>query len=239
MTLDIIIPCYNEADGLEDSVLRLHAFLSANLEGWDWGIIIVDNASTDRTEEVARKMAAGFGRVSARFLPEKGKGLAVKHGSLLSAADVVAFTDADLAVGLEPLLPMLDSIRAGECDLCVASRKVERGGVRGRRIVRSVMSHGYSLLFRLLFRIGVRDVQCGMKMWTRRTADQVLTQVEDDGFFFDSELIVLAKRAGYRVKEIPVVMLDDGRSTVNLRRDVPYFLGRLVKLRLRVRRSDQ
>ncbi|MEV6299167.1 bifunctional glycosyltransferase family 2/GtrA family protein [Actinoplanes sp. NPDC051861] len=212
--LDVVIPVHNEEAGLESCVHRLHAYLTANLP-YPFRITIADNASTDTTASVARMLAGRYAEVESAHLTEKGRGRALKHVWTRSDAAVLAYMDVDLATDLGALLPLVAPLISGHSDLAIGSRLA-----RGSRVVRGpkreFISRGYNLLLRGTLAARFSDAQCGFKAIRSDVAARLLPMVEDTGWFFDTEMLVLAQRAGLRIHEVPVDWVDDPDSRVDI-----------------------
>lgn len=214
-TLDVVIPVYNEEADLAASVERVVDHLSTL--PWPFRVTIADNASTDGTAVVARRLAHRHGTVRVVHLAEKGRGRALKRVWSQSDAEVLVYMDVDLSTDLNALLPLVAPLISGHSDLAIGSR-LRRGArvVRGPK--RELISRGYNLLVRHALRTRFSDAQCGFKAIRRDVAREVLPLVEDDAWFFDTELLVLAERAGLRIHEVPVDWVDDPDSRVDLLR---------------------
>jgi glycosyltransferase involved in cell wall biosynthesis len=214
-TVDLVIPCYNEAHVLAGSVERTLSFLGDHPEH-EWRIVVADNASTDRTLEVARELEAQHpGAVVALHIPVKGRGLALRTAWLTSDADVHAYMDVDLSTDLGHLSALVDPLAADEADLSYGSRLASESETeRGWR--REVISRSYVQILRWGGGLRVSDAQCGFKAIRREVARSLLPVVEDTGFFFDSELLIVAQRNGYRLCEVSVKWTDDPDSRVNV-----------------------
>ena len=212
-TLDVVIPVYNEEADLEPSVLRVLEQLAAL--PWSYRVTIADNASTDGTAVLARRLAHTHADVRVVHLAEKGRGRALKKVWADSDADVLVYMDVDLSTDLNALLPLVAPLISGHSDLAIGSR-LRHGSrvVRGPK--REVISRGYNLLVRGALRTRFSDAQCGFKAIRADVAREVLPLVEDDRWFFDTELLVLAERAGLRIHEVPVDWVDDPDSRVDL-----------------------
>jgi len=212
--VEIVVPVYNEAHVIEASVRTLHQYLDDHLP-WTWRITIADNASTDGTWAVAQRLRAALPHVWAVHLDRKGRGRALRTAWSESDADVVAYMDVDLSTDLDALLPLVAPLVSGHSDLAIGSRL---GGtsrvVRGSK--REVISRCYNLILRLVLGARFRDAQCGFKAGRRQTVQALLPAVEDNGWFFDTELLVAAQRAGLRIHEVPVDWTDDPDSRVDV-----------------------
>ena len=212
--MDIVVPVYNEAHVLEASVARLHGYLTSRFP-FRWRITIADNASTDGTWAVAQRLCSSFLDVWAVHLAEKGRGRALRRVWSESDADVVAYMDVDLSTDLDALLPLVSALASGHSDLAIGSRLAS-----GARVVRGpkreLISRAYNLLVRLTLGARFRDAQCGFKAMRAEAARELLPYVEDDAWFFDTELLVLAQRVGLRIHEVPVDWVDDPDSRVEV-----------------------
>ena len=213
--LDVVIPVHNEEVALADTVDRLTRHLDTL--PWSWQVTIADNASTDATALVARRLAREYAGVRVVTLPEKGRGRALKQVWSASESEVLAYMDVDLSTDLNALLPLVAPLLSGHSDLAIGSR-LTRGSsvVRGPR--RELVSRGYNVLLRSTLRARFSDAQCGFKAIRRPVAQALLPLVEDDTWFFDTELLVLAERSGLRIHEVPVDWVDDPDSRVDVLR---------------------
>ena len=214
--LDIVVPVLNEERALSPSVERLHHFLSQRVENLDWQIVVADNGSTDSTPAVAEGLTDSYSGVRYLRLEQRGRGRALRTAWLDSDADILAYMDVDLSTHLDALPPMLDAVHTGGYDLAIGSRLKAGAEVIGRPLQREITSRAYSLIFRTMFLAGFEDAQCGFKALSRRAVDEVVPLVRDTGWFFDTELLILAEKNGYAIKEIPVRWTDDPDSRVRI-----------------------
>jgi putative flippase GtrA len=212
--LDVVVPVYNEEIDLEPCVRRLHAYLAGTFP-YRFRITIADNASTDATAEVASRLTRELPGVAAVHLPEKGRGRALKYVWTHSDAAVLAYMDVDLSTDLGALLPLVAPLISGHSDLAIGSRLA-----RGSRVVRGAkrefISRSYNLILRGALSARFSDAQCGFKAIRSDVAERLLPMVEDTGWFFDTEMLVLAERSGLRIHEVPVDWVDDPDSRVDI-----------------------
>ncbi len=213
-SVDITIPVLNEERTIDSSLNRLASYLSAECP-YDWHITVVDNGSTDRTWLLANSFAASNPRARAIRLDRRGRGGALKAAWSTSSADVVAYMDVDLSTGLESLQPLLEPIVQGETDISIGSRLAVGAHIE-RSLQREVISRIYNVIARSFLRYTVRDAQCGFKAIRSSLARDLIPQIEDDGWFFDTELLVLAWRNGLRINEVPVRWVEDDDSRVRI-----------------------
>ncbi|MEV0208707.1 glycosyltransferase [Streptomyces sp. NPDC050788] len=212
--LDVVVPVFNEQGDLERSVRRLHAHLRETFP-YPFRITVADNASTDETPLIAAKLAAELPEAQWLRLAEKGRGRALHAAWSRSRAPVLAYLDVDLSTDLAALLPLVAPLISGHSDIAIGTR-LARGSrvVRGPR--REVISRCYNALLRSTLAVGFSDAQCGFKAVRRDVAERLLPLVQDSEWFFDTELLVIAERAGLRIHEVPVDWVDDPDSRVDL-----------------------
>ena len=212
--VDVVVPVYNEQAALEDSIRRLHGFLTASFP-FTWRIVIADNASTDGTPFIAAALADELHGVTHLRLERKGRGLALREAWSRSDARVVSYMDVDLSTDLRGLLPLVAPLLSGHSDVAIGSR-LARGAEVVRGPKRELISRAYNTILHAALRVRFTDAQCGFKAITRGAAAQLLPQIRDDGWFFDTELLVLAGRDGLRIHEVPVDWVDDPDSRVDI-----------------------
>ena len=217
--VDIVIPVLNEAPSLAASVERLGAYLDGHFP-FAWTITIADNGSTDGTWAIASALADRRAGVRAIHLDEAGRGRALRRAWSESESEVVAYMDVDISTDLDALLPLVAPLLSGHSDVAVGSR-LAPGAEVARGPKREAISRAYNLMLRTMFATQVRDMQCGFKALRRDVAVALLPAVEDEGWFFDTELLLLAERNGLRIHQVPVDWKDDPDSRVHLARTAP------------------
>ncbi len=269
--VNVTLPAYNAAAHLATSVRRVVEFL-AGLAPAHWEVVLAENGSTDRTRELAERLAGEFaqpkpetrnpksedpGRPAEAECPAPkdgcrlpgsenqsaattvvvrvlhraaaGRGGALRAAWLASDADLVSYMDVDLSTDLAGLPALLAPLRAGTADLAVGSRLLP-GAQTTRGWKRELLSRGYNRLLHTVLGLRVADAQCGFKALTRAAARALVPRVRDEGWFFDTELLWLAQREGWRVAEIPVRWVDHPRSTVRLAATVVHDLCGVMRL---------
>jgi putative flippase GtrA len=213
-TVDVVVPVHDEEADLERCLRRLHAHLTTELP-YPFRITVAENASTDGTVEVARRVAAELPGIEVLVLTRPGRGRALRTAWLASPAPVLVYMDVDLSTDLAALLPLVAPLISGHSDLAIGTRLAPSSRVvRGAR--REVISRGYNLLLRGTLATRLSDAQCGFKAIRADVAGRLLPLVEDTGWFFDTELLVLAERSGLRIHEVPVDWIDDPDSRVDI-----------------------
>jgi putative flippase GtrA len=212
--IDVVVPVHNEQAALQHSVRRLHAFLSDEMS-YAWRIVIADNASTDATLAMARALALELEHVTVLHLDRKGRGRALRAAWTASDADALCYMDVDLSTDLRALLPLISPLVSGHSEVAIGSRLAP-----GARIVRDpkreVISRCYNGLLRHVLRARFSDAQCGFKAVRADAARTLLPLIEDQGWFFDTELLILAQRRGLRIHEVAVDWIDDPDSRVDI-----------------------
>ncbi|MFF0174998.1 glycosyltransferase [Micromonospora profundi] len=212
--LDVVIPVYNEETDLGPCVRRLHAHLSEHFP-YPFQITIADNASVDDTLKVADGLAGALSGVEVLHLDAKGRGRALSAAWTASSAPVLAYMDVDLSTDLAALLPLVAPLISGHSDLAIGTRLARTSRVvRGTK--REIISRAYNLLLRGALFARFSDAQCGFKAIRADVAGELLPLVRDTGWFFDTELLVLAQRTGLRIHEVPVDWVDDPDSRVDI-----------------------
>ncbi len=194
----------------------LRAFLTRDMSHIGWRVVIADNGSTDSTPEIGSRLSDGLDDVGFLRLDQRGRGRALKAAWRASDADAVAYMDVDLSTDLEALPALVGAIEAGRCDVAIGSRLCPGAHVTGRSLKREVISRAYNLLIRAMFLVRFRDAQCGFKAVSRRAADNIVPLIEDNGWFFDTEMLLVAEKGGYSIEEVPVSWTDDPDTRVRI-----------------------
>lgn len=214
VAVDVVVPVYDEAAGLARSIRTLHDYLSTSFP-LTWSITIADNASTDATLQIATDLAAELGHIRVLHLDRKGRGRALRAAWTSSTAQVVAYMDVDLSTGLDALLPLVAPLVSGHSDVAIGTRLAKGAQtVRGPR--REVISRIYNRIVRSALRTSFSDAQCGFKALRRDVVRELLPLVEDECWFFDTELLAVAEHNGMRIHEVPVDWVDDPDSRVDV-----------------------
>jgi len=212
--VDIVVPVRNEARVLEANVGRLRDYLAANFP-FSWRITIADSASDDDTGPLAVELARRLPGVRVIRVDRAGRGRALRAAWATSDATVVAYTDVDLSTDLSALLPLVAPLISGHSDVAIGSRLLP-GAEVARGPKRELISRLYNLMLRVVFASRVRDAQCGFKAVRAEVVGPLLDAVADEGWFFDTELLLLAEYNGLRIHELPVDWVDDTDSRVQV-----------------------
>jgi putative flippase GtrA len=226
--IDVVVPVHNEEADLEPCLRRLHAHLTDQLP-YAFRITVAENASTDGTVAVAQRVAAELPDIDVLVLPEAGRGRALRTAWMRSEAPVLVYMDVDLSTDLAALFPLVAPLISGHSDLAIGTRLARSSRVvRGAK--RELISRSYNLLLRGALATRLSDAQCGFKAIRADVAARLLPLVEDTGWFFDTELLVLAERSGLRIHEVPVDWIDDPDSRVDIVRTARADLAGIARL---------
>jgi len=212
--VEIVIPVHNEERVLAASVHELHAHMQREYD-FPFRITIADNASVDSTLQRARGLASELAEVEVLHLERKGRGGALRAAWSASDADVLAYMDVDLSTDLSTLGELLEPLLTLRADVAIGSRLAAGSRVtRSRR--RELISRAYNILLRVSLDLGIADAQCGFKAIRREVALPLLALIQDDSWFFDTELLYHARRSKLAIREIPVRWVEDADSRVNI-----------------------
>lgn len=213
-TVDIVIPVLNEAHVLAASVEKVLAFLRPRFH-CSWHLVIIDNGSSDGTQRVAEDLCACHPEVQFLHLTQRGRGRALRHAWLQSRAQVVCYMDVDLSTDLDHLPELIGAIADEGYDIATGSRLMA-GSQTTRSWKREIISRIYNMFIKTVLFTKFSDAQCGFKAMSRRAVEQIIPHVADQSWFFDTEILVLGEKQGYRIKDIPVVWVEDDDSRVKI-----------------------
>ena len=225
--VEVVIPVYNEEEQLEKNLLKLYKFLKTTSVGFSWQITIADNASIDKTAEIGKRLAQRYSRVNFVHLSQKGRGRAVKKVWQQSKAEILSYMDVDLSTDLRHFPPLIQALITLDFDIAIGSRLLAGSKVYNRSLKREIISRVYNLLIKIFFQTKFSDAQCGFKAITKRAACQLIPLIEDNEWFMDSELLIIAEKAGFKIYEEAVIWRDDPGTTVKI---LPTAIGDLKGL---------
>ena len=234
-TVDIVIPVLNEEVALPVCIEKIFAFVEDHSDR-EWRVVVADNGSTDRTAEVASELIEKYPSLRVTHLDQRGRGRALKKAWTESDADVRLYMDVDLSTDINRMPDLVAAIADEGYDVAVGSRLRKESEVVGRTLKREITSRGYNIMIRMMFPLtSWRDAQCGFKAVSRKAAENVVPLAKDNAWFFDTELLLLAGKAGYRIKEIPVRWEDDPDTRVKIISTAWEDVKGLLRLRLKGR----
>jgi glycosyltransferase involved in cell wall biosynthesis len=229
LIVDVVIPVLNEAHVLQKSVETVLQFFHSRSQ-YRWRIVIVDNGSTDGTDNVAKHLTAVHPEVQFIHLLQKGRGRALRQAWLQSKADIVCYMDVDLSTRLDHIPELIGAIAEDGYDIAIGSRLM-RESQTTRSFKREIISRLYNILVKAVLSTRFSDAQCGFKALSRNAVVAIVPQIEDQAWFFDTELLVLAEKQGYRIKDVPVLWVEDDDSRVKIFRTGWEDVKGIVRLR--------
>jgi dolichyl-phosphate beta-glucosyltransferase len=227
----VVVPAFNEAERIGRTLRELRAWLHATLPSWE--VRVVDDGSSDETARLVTGVGREDPRVVLQRLPHRGKGAAVRAGLLAAAGELRFICDADLAMPVRQLAGFLAAVPS-ECDVAIGSREGEAARRIGEPFLRHAMGRVFNGIVRLLLLPGMDDTQCGFKLFTARAVETVFPVTTLDGWAFDTEVMVIARLNGLRVKAIPIEWRYGERSRVSPLRDPWRMLADVWRVRRNV-----
>lgn len=229
-SLSVVIPAYNEESRIVATLEGVSGFLEDNFRNFE--IVVVDDGSSDATRSVVERLARELGDITLISYPaNQGKGYAVQKGVLASRGELVLFSDADMSTPVEEVKRLISSIREG-FDIAIGSRGLRESDVRLKQPwYRQGMGKTFNLMVRLLTVGGISDTQCGFKLFRGEVARSLFRKTLIKGFAFDVEVLFLAEKSGYKIKEVPVKWFNSPGSKVRLFRDSFRMFLELLRIR--------
>jgi dolichyl-phosphate beta-glucosyltransferase len=233
--ISIIIPAYNEEKRITESLKRVANYM--NEKGWEYEIIVVDDGSTDQTLAVVDGARPKIRHIKLISYPTNmGKGFAVRIGVLESKGDIVLISDADLSTPIEEiekLLPFIDISKGGKCAVAIGSRALPESQIIIKQpLWRQFMGKVFNKIVRILVINDFVDTQCGFKLFDGESARRIFALAKVNRFAFDVEILLIAKKLGFFIKEVPVKWLNSEQSKVSPVLDSLRMLKDLIKIRL-------
>ena len=234
MNIEVIFPIYNESQTLNEQILKFNEFFDNRFKQ-NIFITIADNGSTDNTSNICNDLLLRKLIDNYLFIPEKGRGRAIKQSIRNSKADIVAYMDIDLSTDLSHFIPLVESISKNGFDISIGSRLSKKSKVIGRKKIREITSRGYNLLIKFFFpQSRIHDMQCGFKAFSRKKILNILDLVGNNRWFFDTELIIIARKFNLKIDQIPVKWTDDPNTSVNIISTAIEDIVGLTKLRMKL-----
>ena len=229
--VDVVIPVYNEEAELGKNITKLYNFLDKNSK-YKYNIIIANNASTDNTLNIAKKLSKKLPNVSYIHLDKKGRGRALRKTCIESEADILSYMDIDLSTNLNHFIDIVEAIAKYNYDLGIGSR-LAKGAVVKRSLKRQILSVGYNILLKILFMPTFTDAQCGFKAIRREVAKKLIPMTKDKNWFFDTEILLLAERYNYKIFEVPVIWVERKDSKVKIFKTISEYLVSMARMRIK------
>ena len=229
ISVDVVIPVLNEEKALPRGIANLRQFLDTHIE-YPCRIVIVDNGSTDNTSAIAENLTQQYSEVSWIHLDIRGRGRALRKAWLDSEAEILTYMDVDLSTSLDAFPALVKAIAEERYDIATGSRLM-KGSKVTRILKREITSRSYNMIIKIAFCNKFSDAQCGFKAISRKAANFLVPRIKDQGWFFDTELLLLAEKGGFKIKDIPVEWVDDPDSRVNIAKTARDDLLGLWRLR--------
>jgi glycosyltransferase involved in cell wall biosynthesis len=232
----ITLPTYNEEKILKENTLRVYDFCQKNLSDFDWKILIADNGSVDKTVEIAEELSKNYPKISYFHLEEAGRGRALKKAWSEYEADIYTYMDIDLATDLNYFKDLIKAIAFEGYELATGSRLKKGASVR-RSFLREISSRFYNFLLRIFFKgYKIKDSQCGFKAISKKIKEEILPYIKNNGWFFDTELLIISFYKKFKIKEIPVNWQENRylkrKSKVKIFSDALNNLKEIIKLKI-------
>jgi dolichyl-phosphate beta-glucosyltransferase len=228
LDLSIIIPAFNEETRLPRAIAGLRSYLDASAHGTE--VLIVENGSADRTFQIAGEAADADDRFRVLHLPQRGKGRAIREGVRASRGRSIVLCDADFSMPVEEILVLLNAVHDG-ADVVIGSREAPGAHRIGEPAHRHLMGRVFNWLVRVVAVPGIEDTQCGFKAFRGEVARDLFARQRIDGWAFDVEVLFLAARRGYTIREVPITWRYDPSSRVRPVRDTIAMMRELVAIR--------
>jgi dolichyl-phosphate beta-glucosyltransferase len=228
--LSVVVPAYNEEVRLQPTLERLHEYYEA--QDYSYDVSVVSDGSTDGTNAIVEAFAATHPKFRLiAYSPNRGKGHAVRTGMLAAEGDLILFCDADLATPQEETSKLLKHMEDG-ADIAIGSRPLKESQlVKHQPLLREMLGRASNKLIQLLAVRGIRDTQCGFKVFTNKATKDIFNRCKLDGFSFDFEALMIGRDLGYRIDEVPIRWFHQEGSKVVFWRDYPRAFKDLLGLR--------
>ena len=234
MIVELIFPVLNESKTLEKQLNKVKLHILKIVE-YDFLITIVDNGSTDQTKAISEKLIKQKIVNKYLYLSQKGRGRAIKLAISKSKADIVSYMDIDLSTDLDSLKPLIKSIAKNKYDIAIGSRLSKGSNVIGRKKIREFTSRSYNVLIKFILPFShIDDMQCGFKAFSRKKIVTALNLVTNTRWFFDTEIIIIARSLNLSIYQLPVKWTDDPNTSVNIISTAIEDIIGLIKLRIKL-----
>jgi glycosyltransferase involved in cell wall biosynthesis len=212
---EIVIPVYNEEEQVEQSVLKLCNYLEQNFHGESWNVTVADNASTDKTPLIMQRVKNDNPKIKYLRLEKKGRGFALKTAWNKSDAKIVAYMDVDLSTHIKHIPELINSLKNHDFSISIGSRLLSKSKIK-RSLKREIISRIYNLIVKIIHQVKFSDAQCGFKAVKREVFQKLSPLIKNNEWFFDSEMLIISEKLGYKIYEIPVEWNEDMGSTVKI-----------------------
>ena len=236
MRISLCVPMYNESSIIEQTARTLYGYMSENF-GDDFEIIFADDGSRDGSSDIVKNLDLPNVLVVG-YEKNQGKGCAVRHGVLASNGDIVIFTDADLAYGVEVIKEAVEIMDRGEYSVLVASRAKHKEGYEGYTLIRKIASKTYIKVLNLFGGIKISDAQCGFKAFVGEKGRRIFSLCKTNNFAFDLEVILIAQKMKLKIYELPAKIINHRESKVNVIKDAFKMMKEIAKIKKNISKMD-
>ena len=234
MKISVCVPMYNESSIIADTAAKLHRYMTEHFEN-DFEIVFSDDGSRDGSADIVNSLGFSGVRVVG-YEKNQGKGCAVRTGVLASEGDIVMFTDADLAYGMDIIEEAFKILVKGEYPVLVASRAKHKDGYEGYTPIRKLASRTYIKVLNLFGGIKISDAQCGFKGFSGDIARRIFPHCQTNNFAFDLEVILIAQKMNLRIYELPAKIINHRESKVNVIKDAFKMLKEISRIKKNVKK---
>lgn len=236
MTVSLCVPMYNESGIIADTAIKLHSYMCEQF-GEDFEIIFSDDGSKDGSAGIVKELNLPNVRVVG-YENNRGKGSAVRHGVLSSRGEIVIFTDADLAYGLDVIKCAFDELKSKKYSVVVASRAAHPRGYEGYGFLRKMASKVYIKIVNLLGGVKISDSQCGFKAFDGEMGRKIFSYCTTDNFAFDLEVILIAQKLKLKIYEMPAMIVNHRDSKISILKDAPKMVREILQIKKRVKKLN-
>ena len=236
MRVSVCVPMYNESSIIAQTARELHAYMTEHFAN-DFELIFADDGSKDGSADIVNKLGLSNVRVVG-YEKNQGKGCAVRHGVLSSVGDIVIFTDADLAYGVEVIEKSVEIIEKGEHSVVVASRAKHKEGYEGYTPIRKLASKTYIKVLNLFGGIKISDAQCGFKAFVGDSGRRIFSYCQTNNFAFDLEVILIAQKMKLKIYELPAKIINHRESKVNVVKDAFKMMKQISVIKENISKID-
>ena len=236
MKISVCVPMYNESSIIANTARELHEYMTKHY-GNDFELLFADDGSRDGSGDIVKALNLPNVRVVG-YEKNQGKGCAVRHGILASLGDIVIFTDADLAYGIEIITKAVEIIENGEYKVVVASRAKHREGYEGYTFIRKLASRTYIKIINLFGGIKISDSQCGLKAFDGEMGRKIFSYCKTNNFAFDLEVILIAQKMKLAIYELPAKIINHRQSKVNVVKDAFRMMKEITVIKKNISKID-
>ena len=233
----IIIPTHNDEKIISKNIAYIDSYIKKNFtELKNYKIAVIENGSCDNTKIICKRLSKKYSNISFSYLIKKGRGGALRYAMKKNKADIYCYMDSDLSTNLSCFKNLIENMQS--YDILIGTRyhpssKIKRG------FRRLFLSKIYNKLVQLFFKVRFSDFQCGFKAFNKKVIKNLLPQIQDNSWFFDTEFLIIAYKNNYKIYELPIIWKESSNSSVKIFRDSIYHLIKLFELRIRLWQNER